>query len=149
MKRCWGMRRKRAEIVGENAVKVDLSSLVDMSFLLLVYFLVTTTLLAKEQDMPMVLPGSAGVVGNLKPITIRVEADDSVVLHPGLTFQEEVASSEEGRELPTLKDRLVMLRMGQQTVQLDVVDGAGYQRFIDVLNCLRGVGWDEVAITHL
>ena len=65
MKRCWGMRRKRAEIVGENAVKVDLSSLVDMSFLLLVYFLVTTTLLAKEQDMPMVLPGSAGVVLSL------------------------------------------------------------------------------------
>lgn len=132
----------------ENAVKVDLSSLVDMSFLLLVYFLVTTTLLAKEQEMPMTLPGH-GVPGDLRPITIRVESDDRVVLHPGLAFQEEVASAREGRGLPVLEERLAMLRMGQQTVQLDVADGAGYQRFMDVLDCLRGVGWDEVAITHL
>ena len=30
-----------------------------------------------------------------------------------------------------------------------VEDGASYQRFMDVLNCLRGQGWDEVGITGM
>lgn len=142
------MRRKRVGQVGSGSVEVDMSSLVDLSFLLLVFFLVTTTLLAKEQDVPLALPGH-GVPGDSRPLVIRVEADDSVVLHPGQSFEEEVAAADSGHELTALKERLAMLRMGRQGVSLNVVDGASYQRFMDVLNCLRGEGWDEVGITGM
>lgn len=141
------MRRKRVGEKQFESVTVDMSSLVDLSFLLLVFFLVTTTLLAKEQDLPMAVP-TEGMPGDTKPITIRVEADDRVVLHPGQTFQEEVAGSATGHDLEGLKERLAMLRLGNRGVQLDVMDGASYQRFVDVLSCLRGEGWDEVGITQ-
>ena len=142
------MSRKRARQSDANSVAVDMSSLVDLSFLLLVFFLVTTTLLAKEQDLPMTMP-AAGMPGEGRPVRIRVEADNQVVLHPGQSFQEVVAGVENERELPILKERLSLLKAGRAGVQLDVRDGASYQRFMDVLNCLQGAGWDEVAITQL
>lgn len=127
---------------------VDMSSLVDLSFLLLVFFLATTTLLAKEQDMPMAVPRE-GMPGDLKPIVIRVEEDNRVVLHPRQSFEEEVAGANADHGLVGLKDRLAMLRGSRKGVRLDVADGASYQRFMDVLNCLRGEGWDEVGITGM
>ena len=129
-------------------VAVDMSSLVDMSFLLLVFFLVTTTIVARESDLPMMVP-TEGAPSELRPLTIRVEPDNRVVLHPGQSFEEEVAAVEEGRELEVLRERLAVLKSARQGVRLDVLDGASYQRFVDVLNCLRGEGWDEVAITQL
>ena len=141
------MRKSRVRTVGSHSVAVDISSLVDLSFLLLVYFLVTTTLLAKEQDLPMTVPPPGAAVSDLKPITLRVEADNRVVLHPGQSFQEEVASHDEGHELSSLKERLAMLKSSRNGVQLDVADGASYQRFMDVLSCLRGEGWEKVGIT--
>ena len=144
-----GMRKKRLRQVGSGPVNVDMSSLVDLSFLLLVFFLVTTTLLAKEQDMPMALPSVSGSPGDSKPITIRVKADNRVVLHPGQNFEEEVAGAGTDHELTALRERLAMLRAGREGVNLDVQDGASYQRFMDVLNCLRGEGWDEIGITGM
>ena len=137
------------EQAGSGSVDVDMSSLVDLSFLLLVFFLVTTTLLAKEQDMPMALPTPEGPPGDSKPIQIRVEGDDRVVLHPGQSFEEEVATASTDHKLAGLKERLAMLRATRDGVNLDVVDGASYQRFVDVLSCLRGEGWDEVGITGM
>lgn len=144
------MRRKRDQMEEAQAVKVDMSSMVDLSFLLLVYFLVTTSLLAKEMDLPMALPSMAGEsAAELSPVSIRVEEDNRVVLHPGQSFEEVVASAEDGRELSGLRDRLSMLQSVKQGVQLDVKDGASYQRFMDVMNCLRDGGWESVGITHL
>ena len=144
------MRRKRDQMEEAQAVKVDMSSMVDLSFLLLVYFLVTTSLLAKEMDLPMALPSMAGEsAAELSQVSIRVEEDNRVVLHPGQSFEEVVASAEDGRELSGLRDRLSMLQSVKQGVQLDVKDGASYQRFMDVMNCLRDGGWESVGITHL
>lgn len=141
------MRKSRRRLDSGSAVTVDMSSLVDMSFLLLVYFLVTTTLLAKEQDLPMEVPAPGGVGLDLRPIALRVEADNRVLLHPGQSFEEEVASREEGHQLSSLKERLAVLKATRSGVLLEVADGASYQRFMDVLSCLRGEGWDEVGIT--
>lgn len=139
------MRRKSFARQRSESVSVDMSSLVDLSFLLLVFFLVTTTLLAKEQDIPMSLP-MPGVEGTGKPIVIQVAGDGRVLLHPGQSYQEVVASAESGHELTTLRERLSILRDSRAGVQLDVDEEAGYQRFVDVLNCLRGEGWHEIAI---
>ncbi|MDQ8191137.1 ExbD/TolR family protein [Roseibacillus persicicus] len=139
------MRRRKGigEILAQP--RVDVSSLVDISFLLLIYFLVTTTLFAKEQDMPLTLPGS-GLASELAPIEVRIESDNRVILHAGEPFAEEVGATSDGRELPRLAERLALLRVANQTVELDVAQGADYQRFMDVLNCLRGEGFDEIGI---
>ena len=125
-----------------------MSSMVDLSFLLLVFFLVTTTILASEQDLPLMIP-TEGTPANLRPISIRIMPDNRVVLHPGQSFEEEVASAGEGHGLEVLRERLGMLKSAKRGVQVEVQDGADYQRFMDVLNCLRREGWDEVGITDL
>ena len=141
--------KKRSAEANEE-VSVDMSSLVDLSFLLLVFFLVTTTLISKERDLPMALPSDGALESiQLPPLIIRVETDNRVLLHPGQSFEEQVVSADEGHELVELKERLTLLKSVKQGVQVDVKDGSSYQRFMDVLNCLRGAGWDQVGITYL
>lgn len=141
------MKKKRGKAEVLDAPAVDMSSLVDISFLLLIFFLVTTTLLAKEQDMPTTVPRD-GLPTERAPVTIRIESDNRVILHPGQSFQEEVASETEGHRLSRLAERLALLNDSGQIIQLDVADGAGYQRFMDVLDCLRGEGLEKIAITQ-
>ena len=51
------MRKIRVgEGEGNSSVQVEMSSLVDLSFLLLVFFIVTSTILAKERDVEMSFP---------------------------------------------------------------------------------------------
>ena len=52
-------RHRRAEPLDEDEPELNISSLIDICFLLLIYFLVTTTIKAKEQDVDMALPSAA------------------------------------------------------------------------------------------
>ena len=49
-------KRKRYRPDGDNDPELDISSLVDVAFLLLIYFLVTSTLRPDETDLSIVLP---------------------------------------------------------------------------------------------
>ena len=109
-----GMRKRGVGQAGTGALEVDMSAMVDLSFLLLVFFLVTTTLLAKEKDLPLALPSTSGIPGDMKPIAIRVQADNRVVLHPGQSFEEEVAGANSDHELADLKQRLALLQASRK-----------------------------------
>lgn len=132
---------------GEEGARIEMSSLVDLSFLLLVFFLVTSTLLAKEGDLPMSVPADlSGPPVDLAPIVIGIESDNQVVLHPDEGYREVVASSGEGRQLELLASRLELLKSNQRGVQLAIASGANYQRFIDVMDTLSEVGYEEIGI---
>lgn len=139
--------KKQWTVSGEEGVKVELNSLVDLSFLLLVFFLVTSTLVAREGDLATSLPAtSSEPLIRTSPLVIGIEDDGRVVLHPGEGFSEQVVSADEGRELSLLASRLQVLKDSQRGVQLTVASEANYQRFIDVMNTLEEVGYDEVGI---
>lgn len=144
------MRRIRRDggVDETEAVRTDMSSLVDMSFLLLVFFLVTSTILARERDLSMNVPVPGVSPVEQGPIQLRVEADNRVVLHPGQSYQEEVASASDGSDLTGLEARLMLLKNAQRPLQIDVMDGARYQRFVDVMDSLKEVGWTEVTIVQ-
>ncbi|MGC6567524.1 MAG: biopolymer transporter ExbD [Akkermansiaceae bacterium] len=75
------MRRKRCPLPPEDSPKPDVSSLVDVSFLLLLFFLVTATIEKKEQELTTVIPATAGTP--VPPIqTVRVEIDKMGVESP-------------------------------------------------------------------
>ncbi len=137
---------------GENP-GLDISSLIDVSFLLLIYFLITSTLEPKEGDIGMTVPTDRL---NEAPREYDFDRPEIEVDALGIvTFSGEiVGANPEVRELVQLTDRLetylkaanVYSSKAKAGVNLSVDDSVKGQRFMDVMNCLAGVGITDVAI---
>ena len=133
-------RRKQREAPQEEEPGLDMSSLIDVSFLLLIYFLVTSTLDPKEADLGMTMPtsqsdGSTDV--EIDQMTITVNALGHIVVN------EEVLDADlENRDVPLLLDRLstyaesARLTNSDPMVIISADDASKGQRFVDVLNAL-------------
>lgn len=132
---------------------LDMSPMIDMSFLLLVYFLVTSTLEPTEADLAMTMPTSMSD-GNSKVeidmMTVEVNAAGHVVLN-----DEVLDTDATNREVPMLTDRLrtyvesARLTDSEPMVIIAADDAAKGQRFVDVLNALadKTVNINRVTIT--
>jgi biopolymer transport protein ExbD len=133
----------------DESAAPDTSSLIDVAFLLLVYFLATSTLEPREGDLSLATGGRLGSsVGIDRPL-IQVDAEGRV------SMGEELLETDPGqRELPRLADRLrtyleahaILASSAAPAVELDVSDAVPGQRFVDVVNCLAGVGITNIAI---
>lgn len=139
------------DTLADDEPSLDISSLIDVCFLLLIYFLVTTTIQPREQDLKMRLPdpGKTASPILITPMLIEVRQGGEVVVNPGdgaELYEADVAS----RDLPQLKDRLGMLTgigpTGVPKVQLKVHDEVHQQRYIDVINCLADAGIQDIAL---
>jgi biopolymer transport protein ExbD len=146
------MRLKRSHGLPVDDPQTDVSSLVDVSFLLLIFFLVTSTILKRENDLPLTLP-NPGVTTAIPalPLWIAIAADGTVSLgrDDGAMV---VADSSAGSSLEELSVHLKIARDASLPDSLPVVmhvaDHAAQQRFIDVLNCLAGVGIANVTMVE-
>ena len=138
----------------EKEPTLDLSPMIDVSFLLLVFFLVTSTLDPKEADLGMRLPGdSRDPIGEPLPVDpIHIKIDPSGTIH---VYEEVLDSDVNRRELPLLADKLTQYKaatelMGSDTIVLvDSDDNVPGQRFVDVLNTLAKVEIKNVTITGI
>lgn len=130
-----------------------MSSMIDMSFLLLIYFLVTSTLDPVEGDLAMTMPSSSGDGGaqvEIDMMTVEVNPAGHVVLNDEVLDTDSTA-----REVPLLLDRLrtyvesAKLTGSDPMVIIAADDAAKGQRFIDVLNALAHptVNINKVTIT--
>lgn len=132
---------------------LDMSSLIDVSFLLLIYFIVTSTLDPKEADLGMTMPTSQSASSaqvEIDQMTVEVNSSGHIVLN------DEVLDTDPAvREVPLLLDRLktyaesARLTDSKPMVIIAADDAAKGQRFIDVLNALAdtSVGINNVTIT--
>lgn len=127
----------------------SIAPLIDVSFLLLIFFLVTTTILERERDLGIAMTPTEGEVVPMLPIVVGVEGDGSILLNPGVG-ELLVSSNAEERSLPVLEKHLAMIRAGAgervPVVQLRVEEKAHQQRVVDVLNCLAKTGVTSVAL---
>ncbi len=129
---------------------LDISSLIDVCFLLLIYFLVTTTIQPREQDLKMTLPvpGHESPIA-IPPMLIELRQGGDLVVNPG-DAAEIYESDVENRSLPRLRSRLEMLSgMGASNVPkvlMRVNDEVNQQRYIDVINCLASAGIRSIAL---
>ncbi|BDS06211.1 hypothetical protein NT6N_12510 [Oceaniferula spumae] len=129
---------------------LDISSLIDVCFLLLIYFLVTTTIQPREQDLSTNIPEPrAHNPIAIQPMVIEIRQSGEVVVNPGESaevFESDVTS----RRLPQLHGRLQMLsgiaRADTPKVMLKVHNEVQQQRYIDVVNCLAGAGIKDIAL---
>ncbi len=147
MKKHHHLRANQSPTLDEP--KLEISSLIDVCFLLLIYFLVTTTIQPREQDLSTYVPGASQTPVLLSPMVIEIMQNGKVVVNPGdaaETYDSDVSQ----RTLPQLEGRLRMLSgwgaSHAPKVLLKVHDEVYQQRYIDVVNCLAGAGIKSIAL---
>ena len=147
------MIKRNAPRNREESPGLDISSLIDVSFLLLIYFLITSTLDPREGDLGMTMPGlpdSTPAEFTFDPAVIEVDSAGVVSL-----LSEVLETNPDSRTLSVLEDRLrtyqeaARLRDDEESIQVElrVDDSVPGQRFIDVMNCLAAVGITKITLT--
>jgi biopolymer transport protein ExbD len=149
-------RHKTILTASEPEPQLDISSLIDVCFLLLIYFLVTSTIAPRERDLPLALPSFeiAAPGSPIEPLFIRVNHAGAVFTGTG-AGERPMDFDTASRNLPLLANQLDLYhdaaRSAGETplVQIWVDPGAMQQRVIDILNALAAAGIDRVTFTDL
>jgi biopolymer transport protein ExbD len=136
----------------EEEPELDISPLIDVAFLLLIYFLVTTTLQKSEADLSLTLPGIDKMDDKevkIDQMLIKIDSSGSVIVN------DEVSDSDSNdRVLPNLTDRLTryaascLVANTIPQIIIDCADEADGQRFIDVLNACAKSNIKDVSLAQ-
>ena len=149
-------RHRKYEAAEEADPALDISSLIDVCFLLLIYFLVTSTITPRESDLGMALPAANPSTEQpvIEPMFIKIEASGAIYTGVG-PGQQPMDSDVSVRELPLLRGQLEMYSSAAKAanskplVQIYADGSATQQRVIDVLNALAGAQINSVTFTDL
>ena len=149
-------RHTNVESPDEDLPALDISSLIDCTFLLLIYFLVTTTIQKRETDLDMTLPAAAPTQSqpDIDPKFIKIDSNGAISVGAGAS-QIPMDADPSVRDLPLLTADLQTYASAAKSadskplVQLYVDGGARQQRVIDVLNALAGAQISSVTFTDL
>lgn len=144
--------RKTSRRTGSSEVEpgLDLSSLIDVSFLLLIYFVATSSLRPEEAGLGLLIPrpGVGQVKVDVPSFEISLKSDGSIV------GNDEILDVDiENRDLPMLRERLSIYKSASDLlesspeVSVSADDSSQSQRFLDVLNCLASLEIDQVNLT--
>ena len=150
-------RHKQRIPYSDEPPQLDISSLIDVCFLLLIYFLVTSTLVPRETDLDMRLPAqvqSDAQQPEIDPFFIRIDANGTIFMGVGAA-QQTLDTDPEARNLPLLSASLELYATAARganstpLVQIYADGNASQQRVIDVLNALARVKITSVTFTDL
>ena len=134
--------RIRETTQAEEEAAVNLMPLIDMVFLLLIFFLVATTFAQEERDLNIQLPGTSQARPISAPpqqLIINIQADGApVVATQKYTYQElaELLAAV-ARDQP---DRQVLLRADERSI---------HKYFAGVASLCRKVGINEIKIGYI
>ena len=148
-------RHKRIPSSESDEPGLDISSLIDVCFLLLIYFLVTTQIIKKEQELSSTIPtpkltGPTPKIGHLH---LLLQANGHISIKNETGSLELIETDPNLRQLPHLSKRLKLHNdtskiSGQKALVKISADGdTQQQRVIDVLNALAGANISEITFT--
>ena len=132
------MRIRRRD---HQLVEMQMGPMIDMVFLLLVFFMVSAKPVKQESDISLGLPGTVAQEEALDlpdEQRIRIEDDGSIMLNDSVLGAP--ADSQLGDLVATLKrfKESADANKSEALVTLDASDGTNHQRIVDVLNaCAR------------
>lgn len=129
---------------------VNVAALIDMTFLLLIYFMVSATLHRSEADLGIRLPGMVQQAQNVvmeDEQTIEIQKTGRIVLN-GQEFD-----APDSVDLPELVTTLVRYRQASEAsknpplVTIWAEDETLHQRVVDVMNACAGAGIKNLTFT--
>lgn len=150
------MRHKKMEPVDDEDPALDISSLIDVCFLLLIYFIVATTLVKElklDMAMPSVVPAKSDPPP-IKPGLIQIDKE-GVVWWGAQENKMKIDDNLQNHDLGSLVDQLKELKSQAEAVgsnpvvQLWVEGEVPHQRVVDVVNALTVAGIKTVALTDM
>lgn len=129
-------RRKMHLEALEDSDRVSLTPMIDIVFLLLAYFMVTTAIQKEEGDLGIQLPVDSQSESDSQP----VEAIISVMPDASILMNQQPMDHFESREMPQLTEALKRLKQSAEaegvpivvTIQAD--EESPHQRSVDALN---------------
>ncbi|RKX37273.1 MAG: hypothetical protein DRP64_17460 [Verrucomicrobia bacterium] len=128
----------------DTKLDFQVSPLIDIVFLLLIYFMVTASLVKKEADVAFSLP-TPGPVEIRMPVEVRVEiAADGAIEVEGMRFSRDDRSL---NELVTQIAGLKEIAAAQQSeffVNITPHKKALHRRVIDVMDACSAAGVDQL-----
>ena len=138
---------------GDEDPELDISSLIDVSFLLLIYFIVTSTLQKRETDLGLTLPSTVPTESTepTDPLAIKISVDGAISVDDieiEGPIGDGIAST-----VPALRTRLKEYKeqteiVGEKPmVVLAAADDGKTQRFVDVVNALASVKISSITMT--
>lgn len=145
-------RHKSYDTQPGSEPSLEIASLIDICFLLLIYFIVTCTITPRESDLVMALPAPRDSASVVESVEIRIEASGAIVTGTEAGAQL-MDADPDLRELPLLTSHLEMIAAASRAagitplVRINADDQATQQRVIDVLNTLAAVGINSVTFS--
>jgi len=146
------MPKKSDPFEDQPAPEADISPMIDVAFLLLIYFLVSTTLQKQEADLSLTIPGIAAE--DSRKVKIKqtlVQIDPAGVIF----VNDEAADSDPNdRTVPILTDRLkryaasTALAQMEPQIIIDCHDDSKGQRFVDVLNACAKANIKNISLAN-
>ncbi len=134
------------ELVNEKT-ELQIAPLIDVVFLLLIYFMVSSTLKRTEADLTLALPGAVSVSTQLEmpdEQIIEVLADGSIMLN------NKIYSARDKSDLAGLEHTLLRYSQASAAAKVKAMitiaaeDDAVHERVVDVLNACAGAGIKNV-----
>jgi biopolymer transport protein ExbD len=122
---------------------LDISSLIDVSFLMLIYFLVTSAMTPREGDLSMELPTDTGKASAIQidPLKISLEKSGGISVGGQLMADDKSLAIELDRykQLTDATNKKAMVIVSAE-------DEAKQQRFADLMNQLSRVGITTITL---
>ena len=140
-------RRHLTRPANADGPQPDASPLIDICFLLLIYFLVAATIVPRESDLTLSLPVPSARPDSppIEPILIRI-ADNGLIEAGAGEFPLVLDQNPGERDLPLLRSQLEIYAAAakaagsEPVVKLEPSPDTSHQRLMDVLNTLAAVG---------
>jgi len=140
----------KVRLPGQTGPELDMAPLIDMTFLLLIYFICTCTLIMPEADLGIRLPG---MVAQAVSVDMPDEQMIEVRENGEVLLNDRVFDSADSADLPELVATLTRYRLstaaagGKALITIMADDDVPHQRVIDVMNACAAAKLKDVSFS--
>jgi len=128
---------------------MQMTPMIDMVFLLLVFFMVAAKPVVPERDIPMGLPGQVA-----QEEVVEIPDEARVIIEPGgqVVLNEQQLDAPGSSSLPELRSVLDRFRQSAENAKTEALvtiaphDSVPHQRLVDVLNACAEAGIKGVTL---